>query len=332
MGENEYFDDENNPFLQDDEDYDNNIRDGDNLEDPDDREYADDSDEEGYTDGPDKNEEEYADDEEYDETSDRVSQRATNEKSFRGWLGAVILALIPVAGVIYLIIKGLVKGDTSQKSTWARAMLSTELVIYMTCAVIYSVEPDVFSLSRLSPENTTTIISNSSTGDDDEQSIQDRTKKTADVNSNESKSEASDTQRITFSDGAAIDIKTSVKYTADEPSSNGDTETVALNAEDGSNLIVAVCVSGAGDNMKDMLSKKSIKETNSYDGNTKISDYKAMNNEKGTFTMCSYKKKSGGFTTYEYAFYGKKQGSKTGDYITITSDEKLQITALGFIS
>ncbi|MGN0241961.1 MAG: hypothetical protein ACI4CS_09770 [Candidatus Weimeria sp.] len=271
----DYFDNGKNPFLDDDEDDGNDIRAGDDYEEDDD----------GY----------------YDEDEDRYSHTAG--KSFGGWFLSVILSLIPVFGVFYLIVKGVVKKDAGAESTWARAQLAAELILYMSLAVVFVLKPDVYKKAQ-------TYVTASSSSDGS----------TAAAEDDENKDEAASRQFVvTFSTGAAIGIGFPEEYKKTDEQKDETSDTITYMSDSGK-MFIAVCIPGAGS--ENDTAEDSIKER-MPEGST-VSDFKTSKNEY--FVVTTYKKTSGDIVSYECSCYGVNNK----DYIVMTSDEPVSILSASY--
>lgn len=287
MAEDEYFDDEDNPFLSDD-DGGNDIRAGDD-------EY------EGYDD--------------YDEDDvDGYAEDKTKGSTYGGWLISIIIALIPIVGIVYLIIKGLVNGDSGQKSTWARAMLSTELAVYMAALVVLAVNPDILSFRSSNTQARATISSSDKSTDNSNEN--NGTSAQADDNSEST----SKTVSVAFRNGALIELEMPDAYAAGNTTKDGTTEACTFTSSEGNRLLTAVCLHDSK-NMKDFVTEDYIKS--SQVKGVEVSDLSTAKNKY--FTICSYTKVQNGITTYECLCYGEK-----GDYITISAYEKIKLLSASY--
>lgn len=269
MADNDYFDDEENPFLSDDDDDDNEIRAGDYDEDA------------------------------YDEDSSPPVKERNDS-----WLFSVVFALVPVAGLVYLFITMFKRHG--EKSAWAKAALSTEIVIYMVALCIYAVKPDII---KIKDTPSSVAVANKEKRSD---------KKSNGGIEQEQKSTSSKKVSLSFSTGALITLQMPENYTKADDSSDGSSETITFTSGSGK-MLIAVCISGAGS--KDQVTEDSIK--NLQPEGTKIKDFNNIWNKY--FSISSYKKTAGQMVSYECACYGVKQ-----DYVMITADEPIKVLSASY--
>lgn len=230
----------------------------------------------------------------------KIRKRSSAEKiSFivLDWLISVIVACIPVAGIIYLIIKGIIKKDNSEKSTWARQMFIVEVILYAALFIM---------LGRR-----TSFKFNLPSG------TEKRTEELKDTDKKGSK-EGSDTVTAKFGNGAAVQLTSDdKKYSLSNEKNDKITQMKTYTSSDNLYTIMVICMPDS-EVMKNAVSEDYIEAQKGTDET--ISDYKEQANDE--FTMCSYTSENSGITSYKYVFYGKK-----GDYIKVTSDEKLTTAA-----
>ena len=241
-----------------------------------------------------------SEDDDYYEDDGYYDPPPKDNGSFSSWLIAIILTFIPIAGFIYLLVKGVIKKDTSARSTWARAALTVQLVICCVLTVL------VYA-GKIPIKGIKLPISTSASADADRDDIS---------GTEDGSGEASSDITVKFTSGAAIEMVTGgTKYKELSSDSDDYSEVKSYSSDDGKTLTV-VRMDG-GDTMQSMLTEEGIK---SISPDSKINDYDFRKNDE--FSMASFTEETDYGTSYEYRFCGTK-----GDYISITAEEPIQIAA-----
>lgn len=247
-----------------------------------------------------------SEDDDYYEDDGYYDSPPKDNGSFSSWLIAIILTFIPIAGFIYLLAKGVIKKDASERSTWARAALTVQLVI---CCVL-----TVLAYAGKIPVKGIKLPASSLSASSDAGKTGGTSEKAADEGK---KAEVSSDIVVKFTSGAAIEMVTGgTKYKELSTDKDDYSEVMSYLSEDGTKTLTLVRMDG-GDTMKSMLTEEGIKNVSP---DSKISDYSFKKNKE--FSMASFTEKTSYGTDYEYRFCGSR-----GDYISITAEESIQIAA-----
>lgn len=276
-------------------DWDDDEEDEDNIPD---YETEDDSDEDG---------EDY--DEEDEERDDMNAPRGSPDghMSSKGWFLYIVLSLIPIAGPLLLVVWGFIDRADIERRRWARAALGVYVAAICLGAVVFPKIKD----SSVTTDNSGKTEASAEAGKEND---------TADTSSSSVDKGTKDIDLLLADKRIILQITASEPYSrvSETDSDNGETE--AYSSEDG-RMIIITCMADLKTPMTSIMTEEAKRDQ----GN--ISDYKSALNKKTGFYMASYKTSYKNEDTHEYMIelYGNK-----GDYITVTSSEKLKIRGIGY--